>query len=403
MSHDVITSNNQNNSEIMPLCHLCRGKVLEWKHFHLFSRVTSDCQPWPRGGRLAKCLSCNTVQKIIDSKWNHEAESVYQQYSLYYQASNAEEQSVLGSGDLKQRSVALMMDLTSHIKLPANAIFLDFGCGTGVTLKAASQLFPTWSIFGYDPSPTGAQELVGKGNIKAVVKNLNDLKSRPNLITLIHTLEHIPDPKQTLLTIKNILAPDGFVIIQVPHHPTNPFDLLITDHCTHYDLDTLSAVMRDAGFKVDFISSSVIRKEISLIATVNNSAISNSRSMHETSADPLIGVDNGLDWLETVQSSAANTAQHSERPFGIFGTAIAALWLYGQMPDQVDFFVDEDPSRHGSGRLPKPVLAPSSIPAGATVYIPLVPPIALEIAIRLEAQGISAVQPPPYPTKYNVG
>jgi hypothetical protein len=51
-------------------------------------------------------------------------------------------------------------------------------------------------------------------------------------------------------------------------------------------------------------------------------------------------------WLEGVLNAAKEGRKR--RRFGIFGTSIAAMWLFGEIGDDVDFFVDEDPNRLGT-------------------------------------------------------
>jgi len=52
------------------------------------------------------------------------------------------------------------------------------------------------------------------------------------------------------------------------------------------------------------------------------------------------------------------------REFGIFGTSVAAMWLFGQLGDAVSFFVDEDTSRQGTELYGKPVFHPKDVRQG---------------------------------------
>ena len=55
-------------------CHLCGAAGLEeFVAFREFRRITSDCRPWPAGGRLCACQGCGSVQKLVDDAWNREA------------------------------------------------------------------------------------------------------------------------------------------------------------------------------------------------------------------------------------------------------------------------------------------------------------------------------------------
>ena len=73
-------------------CHLCGAAgLLEFVAFRQFRRITSDCRPWPAGGRLCGCPSCGTVQKIVDEEWNREVAELYAGYAIYDQAEGAEQ------------------------------------------------------------------------------------------------------------------------------------------------------------------------------------------------------------------------------------------------------------------------------------------------------------------------
>jgi hypothetical protein len=100
-------------------------------------------------------------------------------------------------------------------------------------------------------------------------------------------------------------------------------------------------------------------------------------------------------WLASVLDSAGKVARSSVGDFGIFGTAIAASWLFGPLADRVTFFVDEDAARIGQRHEGRPILAPDLIPSRATVFVPLVPEVASAVAARLGGLGVDTHVPPP--------
>lgn len=62
-----------------------------------FRRVSSDCRPWLKGGRLFVCRRCGCVQKAADRSWWEETRRIYEGYRIYHQ-SNGLEQSVFAEG-----------------------------------------------------------------------------------------------------------------------------------------------------------------------------------------------------------------------------------------------------------------------------------------------------------------
>jgi hypothetical protein len=99
-----------------------------------------------------------------------------------------------------------------------------------------------------------------------------------------------------------------------------------------------------------------------------------------------------IDWLKAVIAGAGKAA--ATGPFGLFGTSVAAMWLFGQLSDTISFFVDEDPSRRGATLFGRPVRTPAEVPDGASVYILLIPEVARMVARRLSRPGLTLHVPP---------
>jgi len=98
-------------------------------------------------------------------------------------------------------------------------------------------------------------------------------------------------------------------------------------------------------------------------------------------------------WLGDLAALAEAAAARGE--LGIFGTSIAAVWLYARLGSKIRFFVDEDPSRVGKTLFGLPVHAPASAPRGSIVLLALVPEIARAVAGRLAQHPFEVLHPPP--------
>jgi len=85
--------------------------------------------------------------------------------------------------------------------------WLDLGCGTGELIHYV-QSHSNFSIKGYD-SGYGATLAIERGiDILSEDEFLNSI-GRFNVITAIETLEHVEDPKEFLLNVKQCLKPGG--------------------------------------------------------------------------------------------------------------------------------------------------------------------------------------------------
>ena len=92
---------------------------------------------------------------------------------------------------------------------------LDVGCGTGYLLnKMLGQGLDAW---GLDPYPRGeaTRESLSK---RVIAGNIQDLPKRPfQIITAVEVLEHVEDYMKLLESLKELLSPNGFIIITVPN------------------------------------------------------------------------------------------------------------------------------------------------------------------------------------------
>src|SRR5690606_38916269 len=89
-----------------------------------------------------------------------------------------------------------------------------------------------------------------------------------NLITMVHVLEHIPSPHTFLRRVINKLEPAGLLLIEVPDHHSNPFDLLIADHCSHFTSGAMRQTLSRAGLTDSLITTQWVAKELSTLASV---------------------------------------------------------------------------------------------------------------------------------------
>lgn len=373
-------------------CHSCGDAALvPVKDFGRLHRVASDCRPWPGYGELAICHNCRLVQKPVTEVWRREAADIYAGYHMYHQAAGEAEQKVASDGGFQKRSDFLLTWARTKLSLGETGRYLDFGCGNGATLRAAAHVLPGWKLSGYEPHIRDRAALLAIPGVRTLLTQLDSKADRFDLITMMHVVEHIPNPANALKDVARSLAPGGHIFIQVPYFIDSPYELTVADHCSHFTVEALLGIVAQAGLGSLSASSDVLRREITLVATRPDS----SRPHTPTSGldAEVVGsaVRDQVAWLCRVVDDARRAIQ---RPFGIFGTAIAGSWLYSHLADVTDFFVDEDVNRAGREFLGRPVYLPSDVPQGATVYVALIPELARKIAGRNAASKARWITPP---------
>jgi cyclopropane fatty-acyl-phospholipid synthase-like methyltransferase len=375
-------------------CKVCGAPDLqELPEFSALPRVTSDCLPFREGGRLAVCAACGAAQALPDEKWYAEIDEIYSKYDVYHQSGGIEQHVFdrLGGG-MRRRSDVLFERIEELADAPRSGRLLDVGCGNGVTLRAFSKR-EKWRLYGldiHDRNQALLSALPGFDTLYTCPPR--DVPNCFDLITLIHALEHFPDPCAFLMELRSKLGRNGMLFIQVPNAEANPFDYVVADHLAHFSPYDLAILLRRAGFGKIEIFTDWIMKEISLVARGKSSdqALEESHTSHSS----LARVAPQVNWLRSVIENAKHAAA-TNASFGLFGSSIAATWLWSAVSDRVQFFVEEDPSRIGRRHLGCPILSPEQAPSESVVFMALAAPLAASIKLRLQHLPFRLCTPEP--------
>ena len=132
--------------------------------------------------------------------------------------------------------------------------FLDFGCGIGeLVLKMKLRGFVSCGV----ENNLNAYNACLKKNI-SVFKDLISLKSKFNLISCWHSLEHLSDFTTTLSKFNKLINKNGYLIVAVPNHES--FDSKyygkfwagydVPRHRFHFNKDALISSVEDSNFEL---------------------------------------------------------------------------------------------------------------------------------------------------------
>ncbi len=133
---------------------------------------------------------------------------------------------------------------------------LDFGAGEGHLVGALRDM--GLAAEGIETSPSGRAAAQEMYNLELRDDVSADLHGQFQLVTLIHSLEHVANPVRVLTTLAAALEPGGLLFVEVPH--AGSFDMWwprrrreILDlpvHLYHFVPQTLVRVAERAGFHV---------------------------------------------------------------------------------------------------------------------------------------------------------
>ena len=166
-------------------------------------------------------------------------------------------------------SSSLYSDILAVLEQKGNLIskrLLDIGCGTGEFIAFMKQ--HGWEAVGLELSSEGVAIAKSKGlevynlSIEEFLSKYPQYSSTFNIVTLLHVLEHIPNPVEFLSLVKNLLTNTGMIVIQVPNDfnelqlaaqkqlNKKPWWIAIPDHINYFDFRSLHALLERLGFKV---------------------------------------------------------------------------------------------------------------------------------------------------------
>lgn len=380
-------------------CHVCGDRAIDIVPSYEFRGVTSDCMPWHRGFQLCVCRSCGCVQKVTDDVWKSDVDKIYQGYSIYHQGDGAEQAVFDGAtGKPSARSEYLLQHLCNAVKLPKKGRLLDVGCGNGVLLSAFNHLLPSWTLAGTELNDKYQKVVEGINGVEAFYTcSPGQVPNTYTLITMIHVLEHILNPREFIASLQEKLEDGGFLVVQIPNYIQNPFDLLIVDHCTHFSVETVTELVNRAGCQIVSVATDWVPKELTIV--MNKAKDTSMNRTNSTILFSLESVKQCLQWLQSVLIIARQVSAKGN--FGLFGTSIAATWLFSELWNAVGFFVDEDPNRTGKTHMGLPILHPRDVLGGSHVFIALPTMSAQNIQARMVDLGykFNCYLPPPLSVK----
>lgn len=142
--------------------------------------------------------------------------------------------------------------------LDRNGLVLDVGCGGGLFLRLLQS--GGYRVLGLDSSEQAAS-VAARSGVPAITAALDQAPLKPRsciAITMFHVLEHLYEPDVYLKCARELLAPEGRLVVQVPNAASWQFLLLgenwngldVPRHLTNFRARDIEALISHCGFEI---------------------------------------------------------------------------------------------------------------------------------------------------------
>lgn len=163
------------------------------------------------------------------------------------------------------------------LRFASNGRLLDVGCGSGDFLRCMREA--GFEVNGIEPSATGSSYARETHGIEVFHGMLEDYLAGTNrspfdVVSLLNVLEHLRDPKQMLLQLRDLIKPNGILAVVVPDARFHDFvgrfraamgigdpywlershsvlsGFKLPDHLSSFQPRTISFLLEQCGFEV---------------------------------------------------------------------------------------------------------------------------------------------------------
>jgi 2-polyprenyl-3-methyl-5-hydroxy-6-metoxy-1,4-benzoquinol methylase len=219
-----------------------------------------DAVPWRIAGdnllggsqtwHAVRCRRCGT--RRLDPRPPADTMSRYYAPETYARAEAADSE----IGRRLDTLAAHLADRAARLATAPGEV-LDVGCGDGRFLLAMRER--GWRITGTETDPVAAGLARSRTGATVLEKPLEEMplsNASFDLVTLLHVLEHVPDPRETLNACRALLRPGGALFVALPN-AGSPEACLFGSAWYHLDLprhlwgftpSSLTRLAQEAGF-----------------------------------------------------------------------------------------------------------------------------------------------------------
>ena len=154
-------------------------------------------------------------------------------------------------------------------RFPARGTLVEIGSGLGCLLNFFKQ--DGWNTIGIEPNAglcLFAQQQFQLAVLRGTVFDAKLQSASADVVTMIHVIEHVPDPMAIFREVHRLLRTGGWFVVETPRYDTLMFRLLgrrerslsCDGHIYFFTAATLARMATAAGFKIvrtDYVGRSL--------------------------------------------------------------------------------------------------------------------------------------------------
>lgn len=367
-------------------CRVCGGECASEAGFASFAMVGSDASVARASSAIGQCRSCGHVQKPVTDAWSAEAARIYAAYDMTQSIDGVVQRMYEGpAGTPVARVDAIAERVLAMLPTDRPAV-LDVGTGNGDFVRSLTAGCPGLEADVLEASVRYRDGLLASGVVRAFHLDRGAVTGPYDAVTLLHVLEHVPDPAAFLADLAPVLRDGGFMWVQVPNAAVATNDLLVFDHCSHFTAGALADVVARSGLVLAGLEASAGGRELS--AQIRRAG----GPVAPATAGSEMHLPRALDELGRFRDAVRG----ADRDPWVFGVGNMGAWIAAERDGRLAGYVDDDPVKWGRTFQGRPIVAPSDPRIdGGLLCIPLWGGRAAGVAARMDVatRGIRTVSP----------
>ena len=220
-----------------------------------------SCTDFTMSGETFQILKDNEIDFLVTSpRPRTENLMTYYESDNYISHTDAN-QNIFDKTYQLVKKITIKSKIKKLKKAHSNAIsVLDVGCGTGDFLATCKE--NKYKVFGIEPNDKARNRALIKVNADTIFKDFISLQEKTNskfdIITLWHVLEHVPNLLDYTKALKDLLNPDGILIIAVPNFKSFDANFYksfwaaydVPRHLWHFSKESISELFKKVDLKI---------------------------------------------------------------------------------------------------------------------------------------------------------